>query len=114
MPSEEDFKTAGKHIFLGLHRAGQSFAHLGGGLIDAMTGGKGNVAAGIDQATDQVGIAYAELGALPEDSPEGRYVASERAAANRVLTPMDPAKGQRLFAALAKSNGSRRTDEDEG
>lgn len=79
MPDSSDYEQAGKRILLGLHRAGQTFAHGGGKIIDLMTFGQLNAAEGIDEFTDQVGLAYADLGALPDDSPEAKYVKTEKA-----------------------------------
>jgi len=90
---EKDFEAAGKRILLGLHRAGQTFAHGGGAIIDAFTMGQLGAAKGIDQFTSEVGLAYAELDALPEDSPEARYIrevrAVDRASSRRVVQEAD-------------------------
>lgn len=79
MADEADFEAAGKRILLGLHRAGQGFAHGGGSIVDLFTGGQLGAAKNIDEFTTGVGLAYAELDALPEDSPEARYVRTSRA-----------------------------------
>ena len=41
MADEKDFEAAGKRILLGLHRAGRTFAHGGGAIVDAFTGAAG-------------------------------------------------------------------------
>lgn len=79
MADEADFEAAGKRILLGLHRAGQGFAHGGGSIVDLFTGGQLGAAKSIDEFTAGVGLAYAELDALPEDSPEARYIRTSRA-----------------------------------
>lgn len=79
MADEADFEAAGKRLLLGLHRAGQGFAHGGGSIVDLFTGGQLGAAKSIDEFTAGVGLAYAELDALPEDSPEARYVRTSRA-----------------------------------
>src|SRR5215216_6306021 len=78
MASEDQYERAGKRLLLGLHRAGQSFAHVAGGMVDLMTANQLHAAQGIDQFTSQVGVAYAELDALPSDSTEAQYVAAEK------------------------------------
>lgn len=93
MADEKDFEAAGKRILLGLHRAGRTFAHGGGAIVDAFTGGQLGAAKGIDQFTSEVGLAYAELDALPEDSEEARYIrevrAVDRAAARQGVQEAD-------------------------
>lgn len=80
MADSTDFERAGKHLLLGLHRAGQTFAHAGGKLLDVLSFGQLDAADAIDQFTDSVGLAYAALDALPEDSPERQAVVAQREA----------------------------------
>lgn len=106
MATDDELERGGKRILLGLHRAGSTFAHGGGALIDSMTGGQLQAAKAFDQLTENVGLAYAEVGALPTDSPEARYIAIVRQAeqkANEAQAAQQEKRieeGRRLLAAL--------------
>ena len=63
-------ESAGKRLLAGLHGGGKIVARGAGTLVDGMTGGSLHVSEAIGTFADGVGLAYAEMGALPDDSPE--------------------------------------------
>lgn len=104
MADSQDFERAGKQLLLGLHRAGQTFAHGGGKIIDVLTLGQLGAAEAIDQFTDSVGLAYAELDALPEDAPERKAVVAQREAearAEQEQAEAAEARSRALYARLS-------------
>lgn len=101
MPEERDFQDAGKRILQGLHGAGRIVARGGGSVLDAFTGGQFNFDDAIDTFTEGVGLAYAELDALPADSPEARYIAHVEAQRKGPAPPPPPKAGPRPSAGRA-------------